>query len=76
MAATMDAVGQGASILGSIFGGIAGQNEIQWAKGLLMQLRNLNEADAYNAMRKMAMDRNIRIAEVADKLLAMNDLLT
>lgn len=49
---------------------------VERAKGLLMQLRQLNEPDAYNAMRKMAMDRNIRIAEVADKLLAMNDLLT
>lgn len=49
---------------------------VERAKGLLMQLRDLNESDAYNAMRKMAMDRNIRIVEVADKLLSMNDLLT
>ncbi|MDQ8036870.1 MAG: ANTAR domain-containing protein [Pedobacter sp.] len=49
---------------------------VERAKGLLMQLRGLNEADAYNAMRKMAMDRNIRIVEVAEKLLSMNDLLT
>lgn len=48
---------------------------VERAKGLLMQLRQLNEADAYNAMRKMAMDRNIRIVDVAEKLLAMNDLL-
>lgn len=49
---------------------------VERAKGLLMQLRSLNESEAYNAMRKMAMDRNIRIAEVADKLLSMNELLT
>ncbi len=49
---------------------------VERAKGLLMQLRGLNESDAYNAMRKMAMDRNIRIVEVAEKLLSMNDLLT
>lgn len=49
---------------------------VERAKGLLMQLRQLSEADAYNAMRKMAMDRNIRIVEVAEKLLSMNDLLT
>lgn len=49
---------------------------VERAKGLLMQLRGLSESDAYNAMRKMAMDRNIRIVEVAEKLLAMNDLLT
>ncbi len=48
---------------------------VEKAKGLLMQLRGMNESEAYHAMRKMAMDRNIRIAEVAEKLLAMNDLL-
>lgn len=49
---------------------------VERAKGMLMQLRGMSEADAYNAMRKMAMDRNIRIVDVAEKLLAMNDLLT
>lgn len=49
---------------------------IERAKGMLMQLRGLSEPDAYGAMRKMAMDRNIRIVDVAEKLLAMNELLT
>ena len=49
---------------------------VERAKGMLMQLRGMNEADAYNAMRKMAMDRNIRIVDVADKLLSMNELLS
>ncbi len=48
---------------------------VERAKGILMQLRDMNEAEAYHAMRKMAMDRNIRIIDVATKLLAMNDLL-
>jgi response regulator NasT len=48
---------------------------VERAKGMLMQLRSMNEPDAYNAMRKMAMDRNIRIVEVAEKLLSMNELL-
>lgn len=48
---------------------------VERAKGMLMQLRGMSEADAYNAMRKMAMDRNIRIVDVAEKLLSMNDLL-
>lgn len=48
---------------------------VERAKGLLMQLRGLAEADAYHAMRKMAMDRNIRLVDVANKLLAMNELL-
>lgn len=48
---------------------------VERAKGILMQLRDMNEAEAYHAMRKMAMDRNIRIIDVAQKLLAMNELL-
>lgn len=49
---------------------------VERAKGLLMQLRSMTESEAYHAMRKMAMDRNIRIIDVAQKLLAMNELLT
>lgn len=52
------------------------RKRVERAKGMLMQLRGLDEADAYHAMRKMAMDRNIRITEVADKLLAMSDRVT
>ena len=35
------------------------------AKGLLMKHRNFNEQEAYHAMRKMAMDRNQKLVEVA-----------
>jgi response regulator NasT len=48
---------------------------VERAKGLLMQLRNMSETEAYHAMRKIAMDRNIRIIDVAQKLLSMNELL-
>ncbi len=48
---------------------------VERAKGMLMQLRSMNEAEAYHAMRKMAMDRNIRIIDVSRKLLAMNESL-
>lgn len=48
---------------------------VERAKGLLMQLRSMTESEAYHAMRKMAMDRNIKIIDVAQKLLAMNELL-
>ena len=34
---------------------------VERAKGLLMQLRSMTEPEAYHAMRKIAMDRNIRI---------------
>lgn len=52
------------------------RKDIERAKGMLMQLRGFNEADAYHAMRKMAMDQNVRIADVAAKLLSINDLLS
>ncbi|MBH1969759.1 ANTAR domain-containing protein [Moraxellaceae bacterium AER2_44_116] len=48
---------------------------VERAKGLLMQLRSMSESEAYHAMRKIAMDRNIRIVDVAQKLLSMNELL-
>jgi len=48
---------------------------VERAKGLLMQLRSMTESEAYHAMRKIAMDRNIRIIDVAQKLLSMNELL-
>ncbi|MES2917622.1 MAG: ANTAR domain-containing protein [Pseudomonadota bacterium] len=57
-------------------GRLSERKTVERAKGMLMQLRGMSEADAYNAMRKMAMDRNIRIVEVAEKLLSMNELLS
>ncbi len=45
------------------------------AKGLLMKHRNVNEAQAYQAMRKMAMDRSQRITEVARNVIAVMELL-
>ena len=48
---------------------------VERAKGLLMQLRSMTEPEAYHVMRKIAMDRNIRIIDVAKKLLSMNELL-
>jgi len=38
------------------------------AKGLLMQQKGLNEEAAYRLMRKLAMDQNKRIGEVAQDI--------
>ncbi|HWO99875.1 MAG TPA: ANTAR domain-containing protein [Methylococcus sp.] len=48
---------------------------IEKAKGILMQRRGLSEDAAYQLMRKMAMDRNLRLVEVARTLLALEDLV-
>ncbi len=54
---------------------LADRKQIDRAKGLLMKHRNLNEEQAYNAMRKMAMDRSQRLAEVANNIIAVMALL-
>ena len=54
---------------------LADRRRIEKAKGLLMALKGLNEDQAYKALRKMAMDRNMRLADVADTVVAMESLL-
>ncbi len=54
---------------------LAERKLVDKAKGLLMQRRGMSEDEAYKALRKMAMDSNKRIAEVAENLLAVADLL-
>lgn len=49
---------------------------VERAKGFLMKQKNLGEDEAYHAMRKLAMERNLRLAEVARQLLAVADLLS
>lgn len=48
---------------------------VERAKGLLMKTQRLDEERAYRTLRRMAMDQNRRIGEVARSLLAMADLL-
>jgi two-component system, response regulator / RNA-binding antiterminator len=48
---------------------------VEKAKGLLMKSRSLDEDAAYAALRKMAMDRNLKLAEVAQKVIDAADLL-
>jgi response regulator NasT len=48
---------------------------VERAKGVLMQQRGLNEEEAYSLMRKLAMDRNIRLAELANQVVEAAKLL-
>jgi response regulator NasT len=48
---------------------------IEKAKGLLMKSRGLDEETAYAALRKMAMDRKLKLAEVAQRVVDAADLL-
>ena len=48
---------------------------IDRAKGLLMEQRNLNEDAAYKLLRKLAMDQNKRIGEVAQDIVTYAKVL-
>jgi response regulator NasT len=48
---------------------------IDRAKGLLMQRQGLSEQAAYEKLRKAAMDKGLRLAEVAQRMLDVVDLL-
>lgn len=54
---------------------LADRKVIERAKGLLMQSRGLSEADAYSLLRKLAMDQNQRLVEVARSILTLAQLL-
>lgn len=54
---------------------LADRKVIERAKGILMQSRNLSEEAAYRAMRKQAMENNVRLAEVARQVIAVAGLL-
>lgn len=54
---------------------LADRKVIERAKGILMKSRNLSEEEAYRALRKQAMDRNLQLAEVARQVIALADLL-
>ncbi len=48
---------------------------IERAKGLIMQQQGVSEAEAYQAMRKLAMRRNKKLAEIADSVIAASELM-
>jgi len=48
---------------------------VERAKGLLMKSRGFDEDAAYSALRKMAMDRNLKLVEVAQRVVDAADLL-
>ena len=54
---------------------LAERKVIDRAKGLLMKARTLDEPAAYEAMRKMAMDRKLKLGEVAQRVIDAADLL-
>lgn len=54
---------------------LAERKVIERAKGLVMQQKGVSEEEAYRVMRKLAMDRNRRLLEVAQQIVDVTDLL-
>ena len=48
---------------------------IDRAKALLMERQKLSEPEAYARLRKAAMDKNLKLVEVAQRMLDVADLL-
>jgi response regulator NasT len=47
---------------------------VERAKGILMRRRGLSEEEAFRLLRKTAMDRKVRLGEVARRLVSLEDL--
>ena len=54
---------------------LAERNTVDKAKGIIMRQRNISEDAAYKMLRKLAMDRNRRIGEVAGEVIAAAEVL-
>jgi two-component system, response regulator / RNA-binding antiterminator len=57
-------------------GRLAERKIIEKAKGVVMQQKQISEDDAYRLMRKLAMDRNVTLLELAQQLLHVTQLLS
>lgn len=54
---------------------LAERKSIERAKGFLMERHQLSEENAYQKMRRLAMDKNLKLSEVAQRILDVADLL-
>ena len=54
---------------------LADRKQIDRAKAILIKTRSFSEDQAYHTLRKLAMDRNITLGEMARNVIAMAELL-
>jgi two-component system, response regulator / RNA-binding antiterminator len=54
---------------------LAERKQIERAKGLLMERHRCSEDEAYRKLRRLAMDKNLKLSEVAQRMLDVADLL-
>lgn len=55
---------------------LAERKRIELAKGMLMKMKSCGEEEAYTLMRRQAMSRQQKLIQVAEQIIAMNELLT
>lgn len=54
---------------------LANRKVIEKAKGIIMKQRQCSEDEAYNSLRKLAMDRNQKLSDVATSVVELSSLL-
>jgi response regulator NasT len=54
---------------------LAERKVIERAKGLLMERHRMTEDQAYQKLRSMAMNKNLKLSEIAQRILDVEDLL-
>jgi response regulator NasT len=54
---------------------LAERKRIELAKGLLMKMKSCDEEQAYTLMRRQAMSRQQKLAQVAEQIIAIHDML-
>jgi two-component system, response regulator / RNA-binding antiterminator len=54
---------------------LAERKVIERAKGLLMERHHCSEDEAYRKLRRLAMDKNVKLSEIAQRMLDFADLL-
>ena len=54
---------------------LAERKVIERAKGLLMERHRCSEDDAYRKLRRLAMDKNLKLSDVAQRMIDVADLL-
>ncbi len=51
------------------------RKNVEKAKGIIMKTKNLSEDQAYDAMRRLAMNHNKRIGEIAEQIISAAEVL-
>ena len=51
------------------------RKSVEKAKGIIMKAKSLSEDQAYNSIRKLAMNHNKRIGEIAEQIISAAEVL-